>query len=195
MKRIILIGMLLFVFQSCGLNSLNGISRQTDSIKNATVVSCKQLYFIKNSREIYYVTNEFVLEKAKSSETFTSFFNFVTIQDFGKIDPLVYVKINDKIYTKTIRNCNQSTKTETKTDTETIKDSEDKKIEIVTGFKSDSRLIHQFELNYTQEELLEFQDIKTLSFQFYKNKKPIIIHLKASELVQLRNIFDQKVSN
>ncbi|MFH6971655.1 hypothetical protein [Flavobacterium petrolei] len=192
MKRIILIGILLFIFQSCGLYSSNGIYRQTDTIKNTIIVSCKQRYFIKKNREIYYVNNEFVLEKKKESDTFISFFNFFTIQDFGKIDSLVYVKINDRIYSKTIINYSQSINTETKTDTESIKDNEDKKVEIVTGFQSDSRLMHQFELNYSEEELLEFKNINTLSFQFYKNKKPILIDVNTSEIVKIRNIFSQK---
>ncbi|MDD2673347.1 MAG: hypothetical protein PHF81_00545 [Flavobacterium sp.] len=192
MKRIILIGILLFIFQSCGLYSSNGIYRQTDTIKNTIIVSCKQRYFIKKNREIYYVNNEFVLEKKKESDTFISFFNFFTIQDFGKIDSLVYVKINDRIYSKTIKNYSQSINTETKTDTESIKDNEDKKVEIVTGFQSDSRLMHQFELNYSEEELLEFKNINTLSFQFYKNKKPILIDVNTSEIVKIRNIFSQK---
>ena len=192
MKRIILIGILLFTFQSCGLYSSNGVYRQTDTIKNTIIVSCKQRYFIKKNREIYYVNNEFVLEKKKESDTFISFFNFFTIQDFGKIDSLVYVKINDRIYSKTIINYSQSINTETKTDTESIKDNEDKKVEIVTGFQSDSRLMHQFELNYSEEELLEFKNINTLSFQFYKNKKPILIDVNTSEIVKIRNIFSQK---
>jgi hypothetical protein len=192
MKRIILIGILLFIFQSCALYSSNGIYRQTDTIKNTIIVSCKQRYFIKKNREIYYVNNEFVLEKKKESDTFISFFNFFTIQDFGKIDSLVYVKINDGIYSKTIKNYSQSINTETKTDTESIKDNEDKKVEIVTGFQSDSRLMHQFELNYSEEELLEFKNINTLSFQFYKNKKPILIDVNTSEIVKIRNIFSQK---
>lgn len=192
MKRIILIGILLFIFQSCGLYSSNGTYRQTDTIKNTIIVSCKQRYFIKKNREIYYVNNEFVLEKKKESDTFISFFNFFTIQDFAKIDSLVYVKINDRIYSKTIINYSQSINTETKTDTESIKDNEDKKVEIVTGFQSDSRLMHQFELNYSEEELLEFKNINTLSFQFYKNKKPILIDVNTSEIVKIRNIFSQK---
>lgn len=192
MKRIILIGILLFIFQSCGLYSSNGIYRQADTIKNTIIVSCKQRYFIKKNREIYYVNNEFVLEKKGESDIFISFFNFFTIQDFGKIDSLVYVKINDRIYSKTIKNYSQSINTETKTDTESIKDNEDKKVEIVTGFQSDSRLMHQFELNYSEEELLEFKNINTLSFQFYKNKKPILIAVNTSEIVKIRNIFSQK---
>jgi hypothetical protein len=192
MKRIILIGMLLFVFQSCGLYPSNRISRQTDSIKNATIISCKQRYSVNKSHEIYSVSNEFVLENNQTAETFTSFFDFFTIQDFGKIDSLVYVTINGKVFTKMTKDYNQGLNTETKTDTETIKDREDKKVEIVTGFQSNSRLIHQFELNYNQEELLEFKNIKTLSFQFYKNKKPIIIDVKASDVLQIRNMFSQK---
>ena len=190
MKRIILIGMLLFIFQSCGLYSSSGIYSQSDTIKNTIIVSCKQSYFIKKSPGVYFVNNEFVLEKKKESDTFSSFFNFFTNQDFGKIDSLVYVKINDKIYSKTIKNYSQSIKTETKTDTESIKDKEDKKVEIVTGFHSDSRLMHQFELNYTEEELLEFKNIYTLSFQFYKNKKPILINVNTSEIVKIRNMLN-----
>jgi hypothetical protein len=191
MKRIILIGILLFVFQSCGLYSSNGIYRQTDSIKNTIVVSCKQRYFIKNNSEIFYANNDFVLEKKKESDTFSCFFNLFTSQDFGKIDSVVYVKINDRIYSKTIKNYSKSIHTETKTDTESIKDNEDKKVEIVTGFQSDSRLMHQFELNYNEEELLEFKNIKTLSFQFYKNRKPILINVNTSEILKIRNIFSQ----
>lgn len=184
--------MLLFVLQSCGLYFSKGISRQTDSIKDATIVSCKQNYSIKDSREIYYASNEFVLEKAKTAETFTSFFNFFTSQDFGKLDSVVYLKINGKVYTKTIKEYKQAVKTETMTDTATIQDKEDKKVEIVTGFQSNSRIIHQFELNYTPEELLEFENSKTLSLQFYKNKKPIIIDVKASQIAQIRNMFVEK---
>jgi hypothetical protein len=114
-----------------------------------------------------------------------------TSQDFGKIDSVVYVKINDRIYSKTIKNYSKSIHTETKTDTESIKDNEDKKVEIVTGFQSDSRLMHQFELNYNEEELLEFKNIKTLSFQFYKNRKPILINVNTSEILKIRNIFSQ----
>jgi hypothetical protein len=195
MKRIVLVGLSLFVLQSCGLYPSNGISRQSDSITNTTIISCKQKYYVKKNNEIYSVSNEFVLESNQTAQTFTSFFDFFTIQDFGKIDSLVYVKINGKVFTKMINDYYQGLNTETKTDTETIKDKEDKKVEIVTGLQSNSRLMHQFKLNYSQEELLEFKNIETLSFQFYKNKKPIIIDVKASDVLLIRNLFSQKLSN
>jgi hypothetical protein len=192
MKKLFLILMVSITFHSCGMfyNKVPGnIYTQYDQIKNTEIRSYLDNYNA-SPRSFYFnrMSKEYVYTKGFEKSALSCFIRFTSNNLRTAIATDMFFEIDGIVFELQRPDYQIINGTRIEKETSTIKDANDKNVDIITGVNKHEEFQHEFELILPDAILQSLNNAKEVKFQCYANNKPIIFIYSPFKLQKLQKL-------
>lgn len=163
-----------------------------DDVKKIKRLNCVNIISPREkSSPIYSIKNEYVKEVDESG--LVSYHLYVTVNEnkssFGLEDEF-YILVDEKDIKKQIDHIQRKNFDSITENRRNILAADSTRVNVVTGYKTNSYLKEQFKINLTEQEINTIKNCNNMAYRFYTGRNQATCILKNAELNKLKKWID-----